>query len=248
LKKAASELNINYSTAKTIVQTYRRENRITKRPKYMAETKKTLRRERLLAKMLVQKRVRKLTTLILKTALNQSKKKKKNKERTGISEVRTLPVTAQTNENPISKGFPRVESAGQIVFFESETLGPKCGQMSRGVMVNREAGITKKKIFYVHYKNNSEEEFKESINDPILQKHEPEGKRDLVPSINQQKVDTSFRNTLQTCGSAFTFINKKSHDVTDNHLTFNFHLYATMIMDSAYQRYSNEMSIGIKKR
>lgn len=245
LKKAASELNINYSTAKTIVQTYRREKRISKRPKHIAETKKTLRREKLLAKMLTQNRVRKLTNLILKTTLGHSKKKR-NKGRMGISEVRTLPVTAQPSENPISKGFPRVESAGQMVLFEPETPGPKCGQVSRGVMINREAGVTKKDIFYVHYNPNSEEEFKESINNPIVKKHISESKKNLLSTINEQKVDTSFRDTLKACGSAFTFINKRSHD--DNSFAFNFHFYSTMIMNNAYQRYSNEMNVEINKR
>lgn len=225
------------------MQTFRRERRILKRPKHTAETKKTLRREKFLAKMLVQRRVHKIVTSILKFALGRSKKKR-YKDRAGISEGKTLPVTAQPTENPISKSFPRIESAGQMLLFEPETPGPKCGQMSRGITVNMEAGIAKKNIFYIHYNTNSEEEFKQTINynNPILLKTRFDIQKELIQPSNQQNevikpnIEPSLNELLKSCGSAFRFINKKNCD--DSHFSFNFHKYGTMIMENAHRRYS----------
>jgi len=57
-KEAAEELKINYSTAKTIVQTFRREKRVAKKPKHCTETKKAIKHERLLRKLLKSDQVR----------------------------------------------------------------------------------------------------------------------------------------------------------------------------------------------
>eukprot|EP00826_Nyctotherus_ovalis_P063462 TRINITY_DN9309_c0_g1_i3.p1 TRINITY_DN9309_c0_g1~~TRINITY_DN9309_c0_g1_i3.p1 ORF type:complete len:200 (+),score=29.20 TRINITY_DN9309_c0_g1_i3:696-1295(+) len=198
-----------------------------------------LRRERLLARMLVQKRVRKVMTSILRTELKCPCKKvvgKKAKVKSGVFEMKTLAATAGAEENGGVRKFPRVESAGQMVLFESESSGPKCGQVSRGVMTDAGTGAIKKNIFYVHHNLNSEEEFKETINynSPMLFKCKP--KFNKPPDKTKGSASKLLKDILIACGSAFTFIGRKEDCAEDNHFFFNFHTYGSMIMTNAHQR------------
>jgi hypothetical protein len=150
LKEAAEILDVNYSTAKTIVQTYRKENRISKKPKHAVRTKKSLKRELFIARVLTQKNLTRLMTRIIAAESKVSKTRKSIKgSLQGNSEAQTLAATGQTMENIAFKSFPRVESAGQIQLFELEKEGPKPGQVSRAISADIQQHI-KKNIFHVH--------------------------------------------------------------------------------------------------
>lgn len=239
LKKAAVALNVNYSTAKTILQTFKKKNRITKQPKHMAGTKKVAKHEQLLVKMLRQKRVKKLMGTILKAALKQPGNKKlttnqKLSQRNVNSQSKTLPNMVQPMPNSTSNGFHRIESAGQMILFEAETPGPKCGQMSRGVMT--EVKVVKKDLFYVYY-SFSYDDFKTRVHNnkpstlikqlsPIIQKN--------LPSTN--KTHELFRGDLRNHESVLDTMNHRNITPENNNSSFDFHQYGPMIIANAYQR------------
>ncbi len=181
LKQAADELGVNYSTAKTIVQTFRKEKRITKKPKRMIETKKAIKRERYLSKLLSESKVAKLLSQVLSSELLILQKAKALEEPApltppvGLSEASTFMATVQPSDvaSPAPKGLPRVVSAGQMVLFPLEEDGPKPGQVSRAVSACMDAGVSglpKKDIFYVYCEDNPEEEYKGKIDydNPVL--------------------------------------------------------------------------------
>lgn len=222
------------------MQTYRRERRIGKRPKHTGETKKVMRREKLLAKMLSQQRVRKLVANILRRALGRGRKKKVparnssvGKGRTrpchGVSEAKTLPLTAQLSENPTSKGFHRIESAGQMILFEAEAPGPKSGQVSRGVATGAE--VVRKDTFYVYCNVDSEEQPKHSaIHIP------PPPKRSSPPSNKLPGMAASAQEMLEGRGLVVGGGKSKERVNEEKRSFFDFREYGAMIMANAYQR------------
>lgn len=241
MKKAATTLNVNYSTAKTILQTFRKEKRVTKQPKHMTATKKIAKHEQLLARMLRQRRVKKVIGIILKSALKQAKKKKLTTKQKPIqhnanSQAKTLPNTVQPIPNPISNGFHRIESADQMILFEAETSGPKCGQMSRGIMT--EVKVAKKDLFYVHYSFSYDElktvaHFNKPLNNTLIKP---------LPSIIQQKLLLTnkthelLKGDSKNRGPVLNTMNHSDKTTENNNSSFDFHQYGTMIMANAYQR------------
>lgn len=189
--------------------------------------------------MLAHKRIAKVMAGILKTEFKHPRKKaegKKGKVRSGVSEMKTLAATTGAEENGGVRKFPRVESAGQMVLFELESPGPKCGQVSRGVMTDVGTGTIRKDIFYVHHNLNSEEEFKEVINynSPMLFKCKT--KSNKPPGKAKGRDSRPLKEILAACGSAFTFVGREENYADDSHFSFNFHTYGSMIMTNAYQR------------
>lgn len=212
LKEAAEKLDINYSTAKTIVQTYRKENRISKKPKHTIATQKSLKREMFLSRVLTQRNLAKLMSRIISTEFKIVKRRKTSKEKVSlqaISDARTLAGTGQAIENPTLRGIPRVESAGQIQLFENEVEGPKVGQVTRAVFTETPLHH-KKNIFSVH----SESKIQELIIDSKGQVSEKQNNirnNNFPPSVQERAVD--------------------------KRLVFDFKTYGEMIMRSAYMKY-----------
>lgn len=229
LKEAAEKLDINYSTAKTIVQTYRRENRISKKPKHTKATQKSLKREMFLSRVLTQRNVAKLMSRIVATEFKTTKRRKTLKEKVSsqaVSDARTLAGTGQALENPMSKGFPRVESAGQMQLFEAEVEGPRVGQVTRAVLTEIPLHH-KKNIFYIHSESNAEE-FKQLI--------------DSKEQVNEKQEDIKNSNCPPPI-SAFNLVQRKEEGAVDGKLMFDFRSYGEMIIRSAYMRY---MMLGNK--
>jgi len=170
LKQVADELAINYSTAKTIVQTFRKERRITKKPKRSLETKKAIKRERYLSKCLTQSKVARIISRIMEDELiaiaNDVKCTKQSEPQSPIAEVSTAIATSPPSgaESPPTKTFPRITSANQMVLFPNEEEGPRPGQVTRAVATEYSYfPVSKKDIFYVYSEINPEEEYRDRV-------------------------------------------------------------------------------------
>lgn len=224
LKEAAEKLNINYSTAKTIVQTYRKENRISKKPKHTIITKKSIKREQFLSRVLTPTKLAKTISKIISTECGSNKKRKSLKV-TPISEARTLAATAQANENPIAKGFHRIESAGQMQLLEAEE-GPKPGQVTRAVVVDIPQSL-KKDIFHVHSEDKSEEKLKKIS----CEGTELRGEEMKMEERKKRVVEINNNVEEQRVIAA--------KDMRDERSLFDFSRYGAMIMSSAYTRYGS---------
>lgn len=177
------------------------------------ETKKSIKRENFLVRVLTQARVGKIMSRILSTELTVTRKRKSLKRKSAkiISEAQTLADTRQALENKLPKGFPRIESAGQMDLFEAEKEGPKPNQVTRAVSANFPL-IHKKTIFHVHCK---EEEFKEKTN---------------TSPKTKQTINTQANNFPTI--SAFTPVPRKELRVK-----IDFSIYSKMILESAYERF-----------
>jgi len=210
LKEAADHLEINYSTAKTIVQTFRKENRVTKNPKRQIVTKKSIEKERFLVRFLSQLKVKNLTASIVKAELEV--KKEPPDIQKAISEARTL--GSFSKPNPLSnshKSLPRVESAGEILLFELEEEGPYPGQISRGISANMDIVLHKRPIFFVSVDTNLEEEYKQQLDysNPVLLR-------------NRQPIKIKEHISTQT-----------PEQMAKSMVRFNFHEYGKRILASA---------------
>lgn len=214
LKEASDELKINYSTAKTIVQTFRRERRIAKKSKKAFITKRGLRRERRLVRKVTKATVPRMLAKIISTATSLPENFQKPSLKTNEQS------TAAIKENNGSeKAFSRVVSVSQIVFFPSQESGPKVGQVSRGVLVELQ-DLPKKNIFLVFH-SKVEEGFKEVVD-----------YNDLVPSkikATGESIQLTKLPPLQL---------SPTHPlVEDVRVSFEFGEYKRRIEDSNEKRY-----------
>ena len=210
MKEAANHLEINYSTAKTIVQTFRKENRVTKNPKRQTTTKRSIEKERFLLQFLSQLKVKKLMASIVKAELEV--KKELPDIQKAASEARTL--GSFSKPNPLSnshKSLPRVESAGEMLLFELEEEGPYPGQISRGILVNMDMIVHKRPIFFVLADTNLEEEYKQQLDysNPVLL-------RNRQPIKNKELISTQI-----------------PEQVAKSMVSFNFHEYGKRILANA---------------
>ncbi len=166
LKQAADELDINYSTAKTIVQTFRREKRVAKKPKRGLQTKKAIKRERFMARVLTRYKVGKILAKIMESETRGEAKKPSKEKSRAHPEASTAVATQQPTELPsgMHKVFPRVTSALQMVLMPLEEEGPKEGQVSRGILTDSfELPPTKRDIFFVRSETNPEELYRDKV-------------------------------------------------------------------------------------
>lgn len=163
LKEVAEQLGINYSTAKTIVQTFRKERRVAKKLKRIMTTKKATAKENLLVRYLTRYRVKNLLTAIIDSELGL--KKKEECLQKNILEISTVGVSLQTNNARLTpmKILSRIESAGDMLLFRLEEEGPYDGQISRGVSANMNFAAQKRPIFFILTETNIEEECKDKI-------------------------------------------------------------------------------------
>eukprot|EP00826_Nyctotherus_ovalis_P048765 TRINITY_DN577_c0_g1_i1.p2 TRINITY_DN577_c0_g1~~TRINITY_DN577_c0_g1_i1.p2 ORF type:complete len:228 (+),score=44.91 TRINITY_DN577_c0_g1_i1:151-834(+) len=160
LREAADRLGMNYSTAKTIVQTFRREKRVAKKPKRLAATKKSIEKERFLTHFLNKFKVKALLSGIIRTELEAQKTSKHTHKL--LAETSTAIASSQGYVPSIRKTLPRVESAGEMLLVGLEEEGPCAGQTSRGVSANMEL-THKRPVFFVIADNNIEEEYKKKL-------------------------------------------------------------------------------------
>ncbi len=172
MKQVADELSINYSTAKTIVQTFRKERRIAKKPKRALETKKAVKRERYLTKLLSHSKVVKMVALIVGEESVTSSDKKSPEPTAPIVDSSTLiSVPVRPEAETQHKAFPRITSANQMVLFPAEEDGPKPGQVSCAVATDPLSfPFSRKDVFYVYSESNPEEEYKGKVDyaNPVL--------------------------------------------------------------------------------
>jgi hypothetical protein len=224
LKQAAENLNINYSTAKTILQTFRRERRISKKPKHIVETKKAMKRENYLAKVLTHARMNRVVSNILSNELKLAKKRKSSKASRNLSEVQTAMNTEQAIENQTNKGFPRIGSAGQMELFGMEKEGPKEGQVTRAVTADIPL-LPKKELFYIYSKDMDEEEFRRKIDydDPVALK---------------VKVEEQPNNEVINLPSVSAFTHFQKHDKEEVKVKIDFSVYRKAILETACKRYN----------
>eukprot|EP00826_Nyctotherus_ovalis_P064903 TRINITY_DN9530_c0_g1_i9.p1 TRINITY_DN9530_c0_g1~~TRINITY_DN9530_c0_g1_i9.p1 ORF type:complete len:298 (-),score=78.77 TRINITY_DN9530_c0_g1_i9:230-1123(-) len=240
LKEAAEKLDINYSTAKTIVQTYRKENRISRKPKHMKETKKSIRREEFLSRVLTQAKLAKLFPRVIQVEFGSPKKKKSPKLSQSNSEARTLAATGQPQDNPPFKAFHRIESAGQMQIIESEVEGPRPGQVSRAVTVDVPQNV-KKDIFHVRCEQKEENAFecknlvlpksreKKQLNKAHLNmckiKEDAAVDKKLLPEVEERKDNEEQVSALK----AIERSEEKREEKTGVH--FDFSEYGRRIME-----------------
>lgn len=231
LKEAAEKLDINYSTAKTIVQTYRKENRISKKPKHIKETKKSIRREEFLIRVLTQAKLAKLLPRIMQTEFKPPKKKKSLKPSQPNSEARTLAATGQPQDNPSFKGFHRIESAGQIQIMESEVEGPKPGQVSRAVTADVPQSA-KKDVFHVRCERTEEVLECKNLVLPTLKEKEQLNKvknatidKSLLPKVEGRKDGEEQMSAFRAIGRS------EEKRVERTGVRFDFGEYGRRIME-----------------
>jgi len=169
LKQAADLLGINYSTAKTIIQTFRKEKRIAKKSKHMVETKKAIKKSQFLTRFLTKAKVESLLDSILLEELVVPEHKL-IKEDHNVSDSCTAPVF-KIIPNASSKVLARVDSAAQMLLFDEVEEGPGRGQRTRAISVSfHENKEYKHNFFYVYSETDPEMKYKDKIdyNDPIL--------------------------------------------------------------------------------
>ena len=109
LKQAADKLGINYSTAKTIVQTFRKEKRVAKMPKRSMETKKGLKKGNFLKRFLNVCKTKCLMSIIIEAQVNFGQ--------TRSSQLSETLITGNSLQQ-ITAAFPRIESTEQMTLFE----------------------------------------------------------------------------------------------------------------------------------
>eukprot|EP00826_Nyctotherus_ovalis_P045088 TRINITY_DN493_c0_g2_i3.p1 TRINITY_DN493_c0_g2~~TRINITY_DN493_c0_g2_i3.p1 ORF type:complete len:160 (-),score=15.80 TRINITY_DN493_c0_g2_i3:181-660(-) len=157
-------------------------------------------------------------------------------------------------ENARVRGFPRVESAGQIVLFPNRAPGPKAGQVTCGVSVNVKRKLPKRKLFYVNSSLAIEERYKEKIDYNNLvslkQKCEEQFRVEslLVPRTNEIK-ENAHKATKTPISNfevdsikllelpPYNFVSPRRESVPeDSETVFDFTQYSTMIMASIRER------------
>ena len=195
LKQAADELDINYSTAKTIVQTFRKEKRVAKKPKRMLETKKGMKKEKFINRFLSQYKVRSLMSDIINAM--EGLKKNEREIQKGLSETATLGASFATPMPNLHKSLTRIDSASQMPLFALEEEGPYLGQISIGITANIEMEAEKKPIFFVLEEANIEDEYKEKVdyNNMVLLRNKQESmiRTQLVMKAEEKPIpDPTF--------------------------------------------------------
>lgn len=171
-------LRMNYSTAKTIIQTFRREKRIAKRSKHMLESKKATKKNNFLIRFLSKRKVDSLIDMILREEQIISKKES-IKEEHHVLEVATAPII-KTSNSP-----PRINTVDQVLLFADAEEGPRHGQVSRAVFVNREKEM-KHDLFFVVSDIDPDAKYKKRIDykDPLLLRHKKLNKQNDKLLIN----------------------------------------------------------------
>lgn len=163
LKEAAQVLAINYSTAKTIVQTFRREKRVAKKPKHCIETKKGIKHENLLKKALPKCQVQECVSRILQSELICGADKKIEKAEASNfddvpKETSTVQSSGDSNNPPKEQnGFHRVVSASQMKIMVSVAAGPD------DPIELDEQSKTSKPIFLLYSDYNVEDNYKDKV-------------------------------------------------------------------------------------
>jgi len=245
-------LGINYSTAKTIVQTFRREKRIAKKPKRFLETRKAIKKERYIQKALSSTRLDTILSKILEDEMEFVCDKEKcleNDEKHGNEGISAFGQTKATQDlidiNPplsMNKGISRVFSAPQFWIPKEEEEGPLEGQMSRAVGVQEDWLLPndRKEIFYVYPEKDLDEEYKECVdyNNPVLLRSKPK------PEENEeiQQRLPSISTILSACTSISRSV---SHSQFEPGLTFDFSEYKQAITQNSFKRHFSQGVIKI---
>lgn len=191
MKQAADALGINYSTAKTIVQTFRREHRIAKKPKRSLETKRAMRRERHLLKALAKSRIAKILSQIIssETSCPDTCLKARDQPHPPPCEVSmsvsTAAVLPPSATSASITNFHRDTSAAQLMLL----LNPEKAVPKEMVSIGTNVDTGKKDIFYVFTEDNPEEEYKRKVDykDPVTLRVKPR-EEELCTTLHRNKL------------------------------------------------------------
>ena len=134
LKQVAKDLNINYNTAKSIIQTFRNENRVCKKSKRLIESKKALRHKKYMERMLNKESLHKLMLKVLQAELGVNGETMQGKNSFIKMELR----------KPLHTELSPKKDIVEVSF-----NNPKLGKISCGTWANLIPDISKRDIFYV---------------------------------------------------------------------------------------------------
>ena len=156
LREIATVLNLNYSTAKTILQTFRKEKRIAKRPRCFVETKNAIKHERNITSFLTKNKVYDLMNEVLLTEYNpvENNDAFHKKSLDGCSDSQS---SMQTHPESLKK----INSSSQ---FPSSNKEEKGKYVSIGVTVNMVDTTFRRDIFFVYSDVDPDEFYKGKIN------------------------------------------------------------------------------------
>ena len=223
LKDLAKKLRINYSTAKTIVQTFRREKRFATREKILLNTK---REEKLFKKNLNKlppEKIYLIMTKILKSFLEESSEEMGCNQKLELS-LKTPENTKQTigaysnNETPIENEISKIDNSHPTKTSIGTTTNDLCFLSPVG------------DIFYIHDEENVNPQYDKEIDFENLVHL-----RKRVDHPDRIKIGNES-NKLPLISGLLT--NEESSKIST--LKFNFYIYSQRIVNSFCQRYHIE--------
>lgn len=153
-------MSINYSTAKTIIQTFRRDKRISKQPNTLLETKKSIKHENFIGRFLNPHKVGLLLSAIIDT-------EKRPKPPIKFMPELDIEISPLLNASSNEENTPRIIEINKF---------PK--KVDCGVTANLGLKEIKKDIFFLDNRKNAEDEYLGQIdyNDNIYLRGRTKGK------------------------------------------------------------------------
>ena len=198
MKKAADELKINYSTAKTIVQKFRNEGKITRNLQRKVITKKSINHERSIAKVLSIAEVNRITEAILNEEFDR------NYESDTVSKSPYF-IHQRVNSKTMTAEKKNLEE------YEEE-IGPMVGQISCGIMTN----TGKKDIFIVQCDSDEEHKIMSSYgikpeSNPTIKKNNVEKSLSIETTpISPENELSAYEKSLSPFPSPIHYYNTEN--------------------------------------
>lgn len=194
---------MNYSTAKTILQIFRRERRISRVSKKLKSTKKSQRREKLLAFTLTEYKVQRFISFILNEECNFNSQNSVGRKRGhGLSETSSLTeprrIFATVKVSWEGAGGGDVGKRAKLA--QAWLSSQKTNKAVQTDIKFEDIPVKKKDIFYVYSDRDLEDEYRKRIDydNPVLLKAKAE------KQVSKAK-DTSVSRTEKTeTGFSFT--------------------------------------------
>ena len=182
-------------------------------------SKRTLRHEKRLIRLLNTSRTPKLIKKIIAAETRKRKQVKAKK----LERPHEIPTASNLQKDQFTGNeLPRVASANQMVVFPVEEKGPGINQITRSILTETSAFPQKKNIFKIVIKENLEEKYKSIVdyNNLLILK----SKETLKPQIHKlPPINNVTREAL----------------VNEVGVTFSFSEYKSEILKSYNTRYSS---------
>ncbi len=252
MKDAAAALNINYSTAKTIVQTFRRERRVTRKRKQTLETKKGLKREHHLQATLSHCKLANIFLRILQnetandpTTCKAVHAEALNAPGTTIPTASGTPEATPEDATPLktgNKAMTRAHSAAEMCLVSEEEKGPKPGDMSRPTQTGGESfpPQSQKPVFVIYTESNPEDQFKDQIDYRNLVRLRTKKESPVpvqVPDAKLPPLTAALALALALCSHGCTGGSRELPPL-ETFPTFNFAFYTQSIWTQALCPYA----------